>query len=119
MGHGGKRPGAGRKPGTSIKHKMAQEAEKIVGETRAKGGMLPLDVMLEAMKLAYQDGGAMAAMPFAVQAAPYVHPKLAAVEQTIEQEVTYAISGEPLSEDQWQRTYGNLGAATGAAEIAH
>lgn len=97
---------------------MAQEAEKIVGETRAKGGMLPLDVMLEAMKLSYAEGGAVAAMPFAIQAAPYVHPKLAAIEQTIEQETTFAISGEPLTEDQWQAAYGSgVGAATGAAEI--
>ena len=48
---GGKRPGAGRKPGAT--NKRTKEA---VAKAQAEG-KLPLDVMMEAMRAAYEKGG--------------------------------------------------------------
>jgi hypothetical protein len=40
----------------------------------------PLDVMIEAMRRAYQLGGPIAAFPFAEKAAPYLHAKISSIE---------------------------------------
>lgn len=71
---GGKRVGAGRKAGAS--NKRTKEAVAKAAEL----GLSPLDVMLEAMKEAYENGGAKAAFPFAKDAAPYLHAKLSATD---------------------------------------
>ena len=74
MSHGGKREGAGRKPG-SISTKTRELAEAAI-----EGGITPLDYMLEVLRNE--------AEPFekrswaAEKAAPYVHPKLANIEHT-------------------------------------
>jgi len=73
---GGARPGAGRKPGSATR-KTREIADKA-----AQQGKTPLEVMLEAMIDAYKEGGAVAAFPFAKDAAPYLHAKMAAVEVT-------------------------------------
>ena len=83
--HGGARKGAGRKPGArGIRTREAlAKAESI--------GVKPLDVMLEAMAEHYEVAKKMAKGPerlvalraaheFAKDAAPYIHPKLAATE---------------------------------------
>jgi hypothetical protein len=82
--HGGARKGAGRKPGSANK-KTREIADKAIAE-----GLTPLEFMLQIMRdeppetedarlqLAQQ------AMRFeaAKAAAPYVHPRLGAVEHT-------------------------------------
>lgn len=40
----------------------------------------PLDVMMMAMRVAYRKGGAIAAQPYARDAAPYVHARIAQME---------------------------------------
>ena len=47
-------------------------------------GTTPLEVILEAMRDAYKEGGAQAAVPFAKEAAPYVHPRLSAVDAKVD-----------------------------------
>lgn len=74
MALGGKREGAGRKPGTA-NLKTREIANKALQE-----GITPLEVMLAAMRKAYDAGDMKEAATFAKDAAPYVHPRLAAVE---------------------------------------
>ena len=73
---GGARKGAGRKAGSATT-KTREIANKAAAE-----GITPLEVMLEAMN-SFRDGGDIAkAAEFAKDAAPYIHPKLAAIEHT-------------------------------------
>jgi len=74
MARGGERPGAGRKAGTPNKA-TAEQREAVKAS-----GLTPLEYMLQVMRddaadLARRDDMAKAA-------APYVHPKLAAIEHT-------------------------------------
>lgn len=71
---GGKRAGAGRKAG-AVNKKTREIADRAINE-----GITPLEVMLEAMREAYESGGAIAACAFAEKAAPYIHPKMSSVE---------------------------------------
>ncbi len=73
MARGGKRKGAGRKPGATNK-KTRAIAEKASAE-----GVTPLEVMIAGMREAYEKGGAAAAFAFAKECAPYMHPRLQAV----------------------------------------
>lgn len=82
MARGGKREGAGRKPG-AITQKTREIAEKA-----AVAGITPLDVMLEAMRGAYDAGDLKEAASFAKDAAPYVHAKLANVQADVDLAVT-------------------------------
>jgi hypothetical protein len=75
-GHGGKRPGAGRKPG-SVTKKTRDIAEKAT-----KDGLTPLEVMLLAMREAHAAGKLDEAHAYAKDAAPYMHARLAAVEHS-------------------------------------
>lgn len=71
---GGKRTGAGRKPGSSTQ-KTRQIADAV-----AATGLTPLEVMVEAM-LSYRDAGELdKAASIAKDAAPYIHPRLASIE---------------------------------------
>lgn len=74
MPRGGKREGAGRKEGVPNKASAAREAEVKAS------GLTPLDYMLTMLR----DENAPPAdrMWAAEKAAPYVHPKLAAIEHT-------------------------------------
>ena len=72
MSHGGKREGAGRKPGTPTR--MNEEARKQAAE----GGLMPLDYMLAILR--DEKNAPDARMDAAKAAAPYVHAKLASVE---------------------------------------
>jgi hypothetical protein len=74
MAHGGKREGAGRKAGSTTT-KTREIANKALEE-----GITPLEVMLKAMREAYDRTDYKEAATFAKDAAPYVHPRLAAVE---------------------------------------
>ena len=74
MGHGGKRPGSGRKPGSRTQ-KTREIAERAAAE-----GLEPLEVMLKAMRLLVDEGKWSEASTIAKDAAPYCHPRLSAVE---------------------------------------
>ena len=76
MARGGKREGAGRKKGAQTK--LTQE---IAAKASAEG-ISPLEVMLGAMRNAWENQDKDGAARFAKDAAPYVHPRLAAVEHT-------------------------------------
>ena len=77
MARGGAREGAGRKPG-AVTRKTREIAEKAHEE-----GITPLEVMLTAMRNAYDAGELKEAAMFAKDAAPYVHAKLANVQAEI------------------------------------
>lgn len=73
-GRGGKRPGAGRRAGIPNKASIArQQAVAASGET-------PLDYMLRVMRDPASDDERRDQM--AKAAAPYVHPRLAAIQHT-------------------------------------
>lgn len=84
MSHGGKRPGAGRRKGQVSQQ---TEARKAVAMQALSEGISPLDVMLKAMRNAWSEGDEKAAAAFAKEAAPYVHPRLAAVEHSGEMNI--------------------------------
>lgn len=99
MARGGKRAGAGRPRGAKGKRTIAMRelADKAMGE-----GITPLELMLTAMRDAWAANDRKTAVAIAVQAAPYVHSKLAAVEQTgnEKQPVIFEIvTGVPRAED--------------------
>lgn len=60
---------------------LNQKTRSIAAQA-AQSGITPLEVMIEAMRNAYEMGGAAAAFAFAKDAAPYMHPRVAAVELT-------------------------------------
>ena len=68
---GGKRPGAGRKAGVSDKAKIAAKI--------AESGLSPLDYLLSIVRDEGLDQPAR--VDAAKAAAPYVHPRLASIEQ--------------------------------------
>ena len=74
MPRGGKREGAGRKPGAATR-KAREAADRLADE-----GLLPLDYLVGVMR------GSVAFDPArfeaAKAAAPYLHPKLASVAHT-------------------------------------
>lgn len=72
MAKGGARKGAGRKPG--VPNKSTREAEI------AASGITPLDYMLKVLRA--DESSSDDKKWAAAQAAPYVHPKLAAVEHS-------------------------------------
>lgn len=88
MARGGKRPGAGRKPGTVSE---ATRRRKEVAEKALAEGVSPLDVMLITMRTLWEQAvdetGKVVNMSRALQAnvvakdaAPFLHPKLSTVE---------------------------------------
>ncbi len=86
-GHGGKREGAGR-PASKATQRSKAAADRIAegilvieeeyGELPPEA--TPLDVMVMAMRVAYRKGGAIAAQPYARDAAPYMHARIAQME---------------------------------------
>lgn len=76
MARGGARSGAGRKRG-SVNRRTREIAEEAVDR-----GITPLEVMLEAMKQFRDAGNWKDAASVAKDAAPYIHPRLAAIEHT-------------------------------------
>lgn len=74
----GKKTG-GRKKGTPNKR---TEAAKALVTRAASEGILPLEVMLGAMRDAWEKGDKTGAATFAKDAAPYVHPRLANVQHS-------------------------------------
>ena len=84
--HGGKREGAGRKPGSPTKRRR-----EILDEA-AKAGITPLEVQLRTMRALWDEANkgetldfekATAACAVAKDAAPYLHPRLSNVEASV------------------------------------
>ena|ERR1700730_14766966 len=74
--NGGVRPGAGRPKGALTKR------TRDIAAQAALTGTTPLEVILEAMRHYQELGDYDKAALFAKDAAPYIHPRLAAVEHT-------------------------------------
>lgn len=74
MARGGKREGAGRRPGTANR-KTREIADKAIED-----GITPLEVMLNAMRSAHATGDVDRAVSVAKDVAPYIHPRLAPVD---------------------------------------
>jgi len=79
--HGGKRPGAGRKPGSATKR------TREIAESAAEAGITPLEFMLNRMRDPAVDPNEQ--FEAAKAAAPYIHPRLAAVEHSGEMTVKH------------------------------
>lgn len=73
---GGARKGAGRKRGS------ATTKTREIADKAAASGITPLEVMLEAMNQLRDAGDLERAASVAKDAAPYIHPRLAAVEHS-------------------------------------
>jgi hypothetical protein len=75
MAHGGRREGAGRKPGTANVLSRA-----VANGYAADGGLTPLDYMMEVLRDKQLPGDVR--LDAAKAAAPYVHPRLNAIEHS-------------------------------------
>jgi hypothetical protein len=111
MSRGGKRAGAGRKRGSLTKK------TREIAERAAADGITPLEVLLGAMREAWASGNRTLAAGFAKNAAPYCHPRLAAIEHSGKavREVT-AMSDDELIEIIRR---GSNGRGNGVPEPAH
>lgn len=117
MARGGKRKGAGRPktadtPEGQLRRDLAIRA--------LKEGTTPLEVMLEAMREAYEEGGASAAMPYAKEAAPYLHPKLSSVDAKVDGVIgQYAAQPIPVEQRDSDSLAGSNGSATNGHSPGH
>jgi hypothetical protein len=73
-GHGGKRPGAGRKRGN-----LSKRTTEILQADAASGEIMPVEVLLFAMRHHFAAQRYDDAASIARDAAPYCHPRLSAV----------------------------------------
>ena len=73
---GGARPGAGRKRGPN----KVTLKRRTIAEAALENGLTPLDYMLNTLRDEAQDAKVRREM--AAAAAPYVHPRLAAIEHS-------------------------------------
>lgn len=76
---GGARPGAGRKKGSVTKATVYRQ--EMLAKAAAEG-ISPLEVMMTAMREAWEAGDKEKAVQVAEKAAPYIHAKLAAVQHS-------------------------------------
>lgn len=85
-GRGGRRPGAGRpkgsKDGALTKRNIRSAITKELIAKAKSDGVMPLQVMLEAMREYWDNGDKASAASVAKDAAPYCHPKLANIEHS-------------------------------------
>ncbi len=88
---GGKRPGAGRKPGSQTKR-----TQEIVARATASG-ITPLEYLIETLRDTQND--AKIRFAAAVAAAPYVHPRLsnATVTTTVKRSVDELTTDELIA----------------------
>jgi hypothetical protein len=78
---GGARPGAGRKRGS-----LTKRTQEIAARASAEG-ITPLEVMLGAMREAWEKGEKKEAAAIAKDAAPFVHPRLSSVEAKVDADI--------------------------------
>ena len=97
MAHGFKT--GGRKKGSL--NKVSSEMKAAI----AASGETPLEYMLRVMRDTKADTHRRDDM--AKAAAPYIHPRLASIEQSVETEtVQYIISDRPpMSDEEWEQRY--------------
>ena len=96
MPRGGKRLGAGRPAGA------ATQRTRAIADQAAAEGLTPLDVMLRAMRDHASADRWDEAAKVAAMAAPYIHPRLAAIDMKSEADLTvYAVSDTPMSTEEW------------------
>jgi len=103
MSHGGRRPGAGRKKG-AVTAKTREIAEKAMTD-----GITPLEVMLGAMRSAWEAGDKEKAAFHAKDAAPYMHPRLASVQHSgdADNPLSVAIMSSVPRDDESQHVNGH------------
>jgi hypothetical protein len=97
MSHGGRRAGAGRKPGSGLA-KIDAAARRAAMES----GITPLDYMLGVMRA---EGSTPAQrMEAAKAAAPYVHARLAHIEKETDVTVSFVarLPSPAASVEEWQ-----------------
>jgi hypothetical protein len=101
---GGRRRGAGRPLGS----KNRRTAE--IARAAAVSGITPIEVMLGTMRELWAQGTPEAkreAAEIAKDAAPYIHPRLASIDQTIKEDRPFALLLEQCSNaEEWQARYG-------------
>ena len=101
---GGKRLGAGRPLGS--KNQRTQE----IARATAEAGITPIEVMLGIMRELWAQGTPEAkreAAEIAKDAAPYIHPRLASIDQTIKEDRPFAVLLETCSNaEEWTAAYG-------------
>src|SRR4026209_2427691 len=100
---GGKRLGAGRPLGS----KNQRSAE--IARAAAESGITPIEVMLGIMRELWAQGTPEAkreAAEIAKDAAPYIHPRLASIDQAIKEDRPFAVLLEQCSSaEAWQARY--------------
>jgi hypothetical protein len=99
--------GSTRKAGGRPKGSRNKRTSEFIQQAEARG-ITPLDLMLEVMHDLWQEGDRLAAFACAEKIPPYLHARLAAVEQKVEAEVRQTVvNGEPMSTEEWLARYGN------------
>lgn len=93
MARGGPRAGAGRPRGS--KNRITRLRQDVAERALAEG-ISPLDVMLRTMRELWSAGKRAEATKVAKEAAPYVHPRLSAVDADVKKH--FDLSG--LSDDE-------------------
>jgi hypothetical protein len=122
VARGGKRAGAGRKPGA------ATAKTREIADKAAEEGVTPLEVMLGAMRELWDNGNKQDAAQIAKDAAPYMHPRLSNIDLKAEHDVTnHVLSGEPIDDpEKWAAEFEEAlqagmvppgGAAIGAGKV--
>jgi hypothetical protein len=100
---GGRRPGAGRPVGS----KNQRSAE--IARAAADSGITPIEVMLGTMRELWARGKPEAkreAAEIAKDAAPYIHPRLASIDQKISEDRPFAVLLEPYSNaEEWEAAF--------------
>jgi hypothetical protein len=115
MSRGGRRTGAGRKPGS-----VTQKTREIAEQASANG-ITPLEVILSVMRGAWAAGEWALAASYAKDAAPYCHPRLAAINRSdkVVREVT-SMTDEELEDiirrEESARAHMAGGSGNGVAE---
>jgi len=92
MGRGGARIGAGRRAGTTDKALRKVSADRVLNATGTGPDKMPLAFMLAVMNDPKQKDNIR--LQAAIAAAPYIHPKLSAVEVRTENKNTLTIKSD-------------------------
>jgi len=100
---GGSRRGAGRPLGS--KNKRTAE----IARAAAESGITPIEVMLGTMRELWAKGTPEAkreAAEIAKDAAPYIHPRLASIDQTVREDRPFAVLLETCSHaEEWEAAF--------------
>lgn len=104
---GGKREGAGRPAGA------ANKKTREIADKAALDGITPLEVMLQTMRDAWDGGSKGLACQIAKDAAPYMHPRLTAVDAEVNANVNGNYQPIPVAERDPIPVDAPAGAASG------